>query len=193
MKKEINRKGSCWKKPSYGMLVIGATSVFAVIALSGCIEGVLASPTVENVPNNWYLSNKDGYGTYEGTYDWSAGMVEFTDSRDSDIVQIYYEYAPEGGLSSSELESDALFLLEEVLELYESNLEPNETGIMSISGTEAGYAKRYDPETDCYELEIVMVLGGIYLDIYSYYDATSEDEEQVISLINSISVDEQVV
>ena len=80
-----------------------------------------------------------------------------------------------------------MYLLEEV---YEIELEPSETGIMNIADTEAGYAKNYDPETNCYDLEIVMILDGVYLDIYSCYDATSEDEDQVISLINSISVNE---
>lgn len=188
--KYMDWKRISWKKPFYEMSVVGVALVFVVIGLSGCIEGGLASPTVENVPNNWYLSDKADYGTYEGTYDWNAGMVEFTDSEDGDFVQIYYEYAPEGGLSHDELESDALYLLEEVLEFYEIELEPSEVGIMNITDTEVGYAKSYSPETNCYDLEIVMILEGIYLDIYSYYDATSEDEDQVISLINSISVNE---
>jgi len=188
MKKEMNWKGRCCEKSFYGIPIIGVILVLAVICISGCIGTGLASPIVSDVPNSWYISYELYYGEVEGTYNWNAGMIEFTDSRDADFVQIYYEYAPEDGLSHNELESDALYLLEEVLDFCEIKLEPSETGIMNIAGTEAGYAKNFDPETNRYVIEIVMILGEVYLDIYSCYDATSEDENQVMSLIESISV-----
>jgi hypothetical protein len=58
---------------------------------------------------------------------------------------------------------------------------------MAIAGTTAGYAKGYDFEFDIYDLELVLVLDHVYVDVYAYY-ATPEVEDQILNMIDSISL-----
>jgi hypothetical protein len=67
-----------------------------------------------------------------------------------------------------------------------SGFSPDETGMMTIDGRPAGYAKACSGGI-C-ELEIVYVKGETCVDIYALYDATTEDEAQVMGLINTIRV-----
>ncbi len=110
------------------------------------------------------------------------GMIEYTDTEDADFVQIYYGDVPIE-LEGQETNSDALI----GRAVVESMFEPDETGVMIVSGQVAGYTKTYYSDMDWYEMEIVFVLDSTCIDIYTIYDATSEDEAQVMSIINSIS------
>jgi hypothetical protein len=133
---------------------------------------------VGNIPDNWYKSYEEPLGSFEGEFG-DAGMIEYIDDEDGDVVQIYYERAPD--TISEPLDVLASFILERDL-----GIVADDSGLMTVAGTTAGYAKAYEPYMDVYDLEIVMVKGIVFIDIYAYYDATSEDEAQVSTIINSI-------
>jgi len=143
---------------------------------------LVVKPSAGYVPQGWYLSNEDPYGTYEEPDGTVWGMIEYTDTEDADFVQIYYGDVPIE-LEGQETNSDALI----GRAVVESMFEPDETGVMIVSGQVAGYTKTYYSDMDWYEMEIVFVLDSTCIDIYTIYDATSEDEAQVMSIINSIS------
>jgi hypothetical protein len=85
-------------------------------------------------------------------------------------------------LTPSDLEQDADDIFQRDL-----GYMPDETGIMTIAGTTAGYAKGYDSDFDIYDLELVLVLDHVYVDVYAVY-ATSEVEDQILDMIDSISL-----
>ena len=137
-------------------------------------------PSVGTVPEGWYLSDEAPYPEYGGNGNW--GLIEYTDEYDSDFVQIWYGDLP-SELEGKEEDRDALI----GRAIYESAaFEPTDTGTMTIGDWLAGYAKAYDADYDVYDMEIVFVNGATCVDIYVCYDATSEDEEQAMSLIRSI-------
>lgn len=142
----------------------------------------IVKPSAGYVPQGWYLSNEDPYGTYEELDGTVWGMIEYTDTEDDDFVQIYYGDVP-SELEGQETNSDALI----GRAILESVFEPDETGVMITSGQVAGYTKTYYSDMDLYKMEIVFVLDSTCIDIYTIYDATLEDEAQVTSIIDSIS------
>ncbi len=133
---------------------------------------------VGNIPDNWYKSYEEPLGSFEGEFG-DAGMIEYIDDEDGDVVQIYYERAPD--TISEPLDVLASYILERDL-----GIVADDSGLMTVAGTTAGYAKAYESYMDVYDLEIVMVKGIVFIDIYAYYDATYEDEAQVSTIINSI-------
>jgi hypothetical protein len=133
---------------------------------------------VGNIPDNWYKSVEEPLGSYEGEFG-DAGLIEYIDDEDYDVVQIYYERAPDTIFEP--LDVLACYILERDLGII-----ADEYGTMTIAGTTAGYAKTYDYDWDVYDMEIVMVKGIVFIDIYACYDATSEDEAQVRAIIDSI-------
>ena len=113
-------------------------------------------------------------------------MLTYEDGVDYDTVMIYYEKAPSYTLTPSALETKAASMYVTYLEGYPLD----DTGTISIGGETAGFAVGYDSEYDTNRLEIAFVKNDVFLSIYAYYDATDEDEGQVLSLIDSISISE---
>jgi hypothetical protein len=148
-----------------------------------CGGSGVARPSVGNVPAGWSLSDEEPYGTFEELDGTRWGVIDYTDSWDGDFVQIYYGDVP-SSLKGKETDGDALIAraVEEAL-----TFEADETGTMYVSGWLAGYAKAYESSLEVYEMEVVFVEGKTCIDIYAAYDAGSENELQVTSLINSIS------
>jgi len=140
----------------------------------------IEEPSVAFIPEQWYLSDEAPYPEYGNNGNW--GLIEYTDEVDYDFVQIWYGDVP-SELKGKESDRDALISRA----VYEAaTFEPTETGTITIGSWLAGYAQAYDAEYDVYEMEIVFVYESTCVDIYACYDATSEDEEQVMSIIESI-------
>ena len=164
--------------------MLGMLMALAAMVLSACAPslGQPVVPTVGYMPEDWYLSAEEAYPSLEAEDGTRWGLIEYMDQVDYDFVQIYYGDMP-SELIGRENDSDALI----ARAIWESiTFDPEETGTMVIGGRLAGYAKAYDPVYDVYDMEIVFVIDSTCIDIYAYYDATSEDEAQVVSLINSI-------
>lgn len=68
-----------------GVLLVGSLA---------CSQPGITKPTVGNVPQGWGLSNEDPYGTYEELDGTVWGLIEYTDTEDGDLVQIYYGDVP---------------------------------------------------------------------------------------------------
>jgi hypothetical protein len=172
------------------MLVLVTTLLLSSITYGCGLPSGMVKPTVGYVPQGWYCSEDDPYGTYEEIDGTKAGLIEYTDTVDDDFVQIYYgDVFPE--LKGKENDRDALIAkatAKSVMETLELNeYEVNE---MVVAGKLAGCIKTYDPIYDVYDMGIVFVKGSTCVDIYTCYDATYEDEAEVMSLINSISLRE---
>lgn len=157
-----------------GILLVGSLS---------CLLPGITKPTVGDVPQGWDLSNEEPYGTYEELDGTVWGWIEYTDTEDANFVQIYYGDVP-SELKGNETVQGAL--IDRAI-VESKKFEPDETGVMIASGQIAGYTKMYDSDLDLYQMEIVFVLDSICIDIYTIYDATSEDEAQAMLIINSIS------
>ena len=134
---------------------------------------------VGNIPDNWYKTVDDPLGTWEGEFG-ESGMIEYTDDGDGDVLQIFFERAPDtvtvplGDLAASIMKRDL-------------GIVADEYGPTQVPGaTAAGYAKAYDSDYGAYDLEVVMVMGIVFMDIYAFFDATPEDENEVIQILQSI-------
>ena len=143
-------------------------------------SGNIQKPKVNYVPSGWYQSADDAYGTYydEGL---QSGLVEYTDNQDGDFVQIFYGDVP-SSLKGHEADSNALISRA----VSESIFSPDDTGTMLVAGRLAGYAETYDDYWEWWETEIVFVYGDTYVDIYTIYNATSQDIQDATNLIDSI-------
>ena len=141
-------------------------------------------PTVGNIPQGWYLSDEAPYGTYEDPDGTEWGFIEYTDTEDNDFVQIYYGDVP-SELKGRETDSDAL--ISKAVE-WSTMFEPDETGTMVVAGQTAGYTKMYESAGEFNKMKIVFIIGSTCIDIFTYLDATTEDEAQAMSTINSISI-----
>ena len=191
------------KKGSIALLLIFAVVLFAGMACgsNGDIEPIpthtstptpestptsiqVIKPTVGNIPQGWYLSDEAPYGTYEDPDGTEWGFIEYTDTEDNDYVLIYYGDVP-SELKGRETDSDAL--ISKAIE-WSNMLEPDETGTMVVAGQTAGYIKMYESAGDWYEMGIVFIVGSTCIDIDTACDATTEDEAQAMSIINSISI-----
>ena len=139
---------------------------------------------IDYLPTNWGLFSLAAYeeGIYEGEYDEQAGLIEYVNQVTYDSIQIFYERAPDWDLTPSALEQDADNIFQRDI-----GYMPDETGIMTIAGTTAGYAKGYDSDFDMYDLELVLVLDHVYMDVYALY-ASPEVEDQILDMIDSISL-----
>ena len=162
-----------------GFIIVMLLGVLLVGSLACLLSG--AKPAVGDIPQGWYLSNEEPYGTYKESDGTVWGLIEYSDSEGSNFVQIYYGDVP-SELEEHEADRDALIARAEL----ESKFLPDETGTMIVSGQIAGYTKMYDPDLDRYDMDIVFVLDSGCIDIWARYDATSEAE--VMSIIDSISV-----
>lgn len=165
-------------------LIVAIISVLAV-PLSRAAETV-TKPTV-TLPANWQQTDQTAYpDTYSEHDPAGAGMVEYTDQTDYDTVVIYYEKAQVSSYTSQQLKNEA----EDLFESYDvsDNIGLDSSGVTQYAGVSAGFAKGYDIATDTYKMEIVFIKGNQYINVHAYYDATTEDQNQVESLTNSISV-----
>jgi hypothetical protein len=165
--------------------IIGCIIAIIVIAVTATSCGALPRPMID-IPTNsdWSLFSLTPYeeGLYEGEYDDQSGWIEYVNQVTYDSIQIFYERAPEWDLTPSALEQDADNIFQRDI-----GYMPDETGIMAVAGTTAGYAKGYDSDFDVYDLELILVLDQVYVDVYAVY-ATSEVEDQILDMIDSISL-----
>jgi hypothetical protein len=164
--------------------IIGCIIAIIVIAVTATSCGDLPRPMINYIPTNWGLLGLTPYeeGLYEGEYDDQSGFIEYANQVTYDSIQIFYERAPEWDLTPSALEQDADYIFQRDI-----GYMPDETGIMAIAGTTAGYAKGYDSEFDVYDLELMLVLDHVYMDVYAFYSAP-EVEDQILDMIDSISL-----
>ena len=165
--------------------IIGCIIAIIVIAVTATSCGALPRPMID-IPTNsdWSLFSLTPYeeGLYEGEYDDQSGWIEYVNQVTYDSIQIFYERAPEWDLTPSALEQDADNIFQRDI-----GYMPDETGIMAVAGTTPGYAKGYDSDFDVYDLELILVLDQVYVDVYAVY-ATSEVEDQILDMIDSISL-----
>ena len=179
------------------MLVLVTTLLLSSITYGCGLPSGMVKPTVGYVPQGWYCSEDDPYGTYEEIDGTKAGAIIYTDNVDYDFVMIFYGDVPPE-LKGKENDRDALIASATTLlkDMYvEASMpyafeNPTEDGTMTVAGELTGWVKVYDPAYDVYDLAIVFVKGSTCVDIYAMYDATYEDEAEVTSLIDSISLRE---
>ena len=164
--------------------IVGCIVAVVVLAMAAMSCGDLARPMIAYVPPGWSLLSLTPYeeALYIGEYDDKSGLIEYVNEETYDIIQIFYERAPGSDLSASALAQDAEDIFQRDLEYT-----PDETGIMVVAGTTAGYAKGYDPDFELYDLEIILVLDHVYLDVYAGY-AFPGAEDEIIDMIDSISL-----
>ena len=167
-------------------IIVGVICIIAIIIIVTVAASPddLPRPTIDYMPTNWSLLSLTPYeeGIYEGQYDDHSGVIQYVNEVTYDNITMFYERAPKWDLTPSALKQDAD-------EIFRSDLGyiPDETGIMTIAGTTAGYAKGYDSELDVYDLELVLVLDQVYVDVYAvYYPSAVED--QILAMIDSISL-----
>jgi hypothetical protein len=164
--------------------IIGCIIAIIIIAVTATSCGALPRPMIDYIPADWSLFSLTPYeeGLYEGEYDAQSGLIAYWNQVTDDSIQIFYERAPEWDLTPSDLEQDADDIFQRDI-----GYMPDETGIMTIAGTTAGYAKGYDSDFDMYDLELVLVLDHVYVDVYALY-ASPEVEDQIMDMIDSISL-----
>lgn len=165
-------------------LLLACLSVSVVYEGSG-LESITKPLVVP--PSNWYLASETSYPNAPSEYDpEGAGMMQYIDQLDQDFVVIHYERASAITWTNATLESKAAEILER-----DHTTEPIiDNGIMTIAGITAGYAKAYDSQYDAYSLETVFKKGPVFFRAYANYAATHYAEAQVISLLNTIAVQE---
>ncbi len=168
------------------ILVILLVAAFVIAAASPiCAAQTLSKPNV-TMPSGWELSDETAYPNEVSEHDaQGAGLVEYQDSETFDFVMIYYENAPSDSYTSAELRSE----VEGIFYRDHEDLSLDESGTATYAGVQTGFAKAYDSEFDVYHIELVMIKGNYYMNIYAVYDATDEAENKVESLINSINTD----
>ncbi len=144
----------------------------------------LQKPTVTLPSSSWELTTDNAYPTDASEHDPAgAGLLEYTDNSTYDFVMIYYEKAPSTTYNSASLKAEA-----ESIFTRDHNETIISSGTQDYAGVSAGFAKGYDSSINVYLLELVFVKGGDYFNVYAYYDANTQAESRVNSLINSINV-----
>jgi hypothetical protein len=162
----------------------GCIIAIIVLAVTAMSCGDLTRPMITYVAVDWSLLSLTPYeeALFVGEYDDQSGLIEYVNQDTYDTIQIFYERAPKSDLSPSALERDADDIFQRDLEYM-----PDETGIITVAGTTAGYAKGYDPDFELYDLEVILVLDHIYLDVYAGY-ASPDVEDEIMDMIDSISL-----
>ena len=166
------------------VFVIIMLIVVLLVGSVSCLGSSASKPIASDVPEGWSLSDEEPFGAYLESDGTKWGLVEYTNSDDSNFVQIYYGNVPRDLIDH---ETDPDYLTARAI-VESKTFEPDETGNMIASGQIAGYTKRYDPDSDWYKMEIVFVLESACIDIYTIYDAAAEAEAQAMLIINSISL-----
>ena len=149
----------------------------------------LAPPTVSLPNSNWEKTDSTVYPDSYSEHDPAgAGMLEYTDKSNYDVVRIYYEKAQVTSYTASQLRAEAEDLFNEIDISETRSLDAK--GTATFAGVIAGYAEGHDSTDDTYITELVFIKGSYYFNIAAYYDATTQSEDNVESLINSINVSE---
>ncbi len=174
------------KKQKLVMMFLLAGLILSSMPLA-MAAATLAPPTVSMPNSNWEETDSTSYPNTVAEHDPDgAGMLEYTDNTNHDMITIYYEKAQVSGYSSPQLKTEA----ENIFEEYDSSdtRSLDASGTATFAGVEAGYAEGYDDTEETYITELVFIKGGYYFNVQAYYDATTQSEEDVDALINSISV-----
>ena len=172
-------------KIGMGILAIVVVAIaVALVARSGSAN--IAKPSVTVVPQGWYLSADHRYGHFQEVDGTRWGLVEYTDDITYDFVQIFYGDVPRE-LSNRGSDPDAL--TERARWEASGVHDVEEEFMMTISGRLAACVREYDSFWGYHEMTIVFVFESTCIHIYSIYDPTEESEENVMSLIESITFD----
>jgi hypothetical protein len=167
--------------PFFLLACLSSAGVYEVSSLESITKPLVVPPS------NWYLARETSYPNALSEYDpEGAGMMQYIDETDQDSVLINYEKAPAITWTNATLEMKAA----EILERDHPSASIMGNGTMTIARVTAGYAKSYDSEYDTYSLETVFQKGSIFFRAYALYAAMHYAEAQVISLLNSIAVQE---
>jgi hypothetical protein len=141
-------------------------------------------------PLNWYLASDTPYPDAPSEYDpEGAGMMQYIDQLDQDFVVIHYERASTITWTNATLESEAA----EILERDHTGEPIVDNGAMTIAGVAAGYAKAYDSQYDTHSLEAIFEKGLVFFRAYANYAANHYAEAQVVTLLNSIAIQESTL
>lgn len=163
------------------IMVILLVATFALAALPLASAQSLSKPSV-TIPSGWQLTDETPYPNAYAEHDsQGAGLLEYQNPTNYDGVMIYYERAPSTTYTSSDLQYEA-----EAIFSRDHDISYDESGVMTVAGVQAGYAKGYDSTYDAYVLELVFIKDNYYINAYALYDANSQSENAVMSLLNSI-------
>ncbi len=153
-----------------------------VLAAAIPFSSALTKPSV-TLPADWELTEETPYPEEMSEHDpEGSGMVQYQNNINFDGVMIYYEDSLSLTYTNNQLKSE----VENIFERDHEGYDFDESGIMTIAGVSAGYAKAYDQEYDAYILELVFVKGSYYINAYAFYDANTASENSVMALLNSI-------
>ena len=167
------------------LVILLAAAFVAILASPMVAAATLSKPNV-TLPSGWELSDETNYPNEIAEHDeQGAGLVEYQNSETFDFVMIYYENAPSDSYTSADLRSE----VEGIFYRDHEDLSLGESGTTTYAGVQTGFAKAYDSTYDVYHLELVMIKGNYYMNIYAVYDATNEAEDKGESLIYSINTD----
>lgn len=167
-------------------LTLALLSLILTVPLS---EGAtqLSKPTV-TLPDQWQLTDEIPYPNSQSNHDpEGAGVVKYENPLNGDLVCIYYEKAQATTYSQEDLENEALTIFERN-DLSE-NRSINDNGVTTFAGVSAGFAVGYTSIDETNVMEIVLVKGDYYMNVYAWYTADSQSEDSVISLVNSIETE----
>jgi hypothetical protein len=176
------------KKQSIIIVVLIASFLLSVPLASAA--GAVVKPTLTMPNSNWAFSSESAYPNEPSEHDpKGSGEITYENSVTYDFVMVYYEQAIDANPTQSSLQAD----VEHIFARDHPNDVMAESGIMTIAGVQAGYAKGYNASVGAYGvvlLETAFVKGSDYFNVFAYYDHNSESETQVTSLMNSITVAE---
>jgi len=157
--------------------------IFAVISTASVCQAQVSKPNV-TIPSGWRLDDETAYPEAPAEHDSvGAGMLKYLNPANNDEVRVYYEKAPATAYTSATLKSEAASLFQRDLTSYTIS----EGGTEQIAGVQAGFAKGLDSTNNAYVVDMVFVKDGNYYNVAAYYDANSQSEQQVNSILNSIS------
>jgi hypothetical protein len=146
----------------------------------------LAPPTV-NLPNHWQQSDSTPYPDGPSEHDPAgAGMLEYTDQTNYDVVRIYYEEAQVSSYTSQQLKNEAVGIFERIDS--SDTLSVDQNGTTTYAGVLAGFAKGHDETDATYTLELVFIKGEYYFNVAAVYDDVVPSQNNVDSIVNSISL-----
>jgi hypothetical protein len=168
------------------VIFLVATMFVSAIPLTKSVTA-LAAPTVSLPNSNWEKTDSTPYPeTYAEHDPAGAGMLEYTDQTNYDLVRIYYEEAQVTSYTPSQLKTEAEDLFNRLDSDDDRSLDAS--GTANLAGVVAGYAEGYDSTEVTYKTEIVFVKGNYYFNVHAYYDATTQSESDVTSIIDSIDI-----
>ena len=103
--------------------------------------GSAVKPTVTLPSSDWTLKTDTAYPNSRAEHDpQGAGLLEYQNTVNYDFVMVYYEKAVDAQPSQSSLQADA----EHIFARDHTDATMSSSGIMTIAGVQAGYAKGYD-------------------------------------------------